>query len=1054
LPASELTNHLPALKYHPDRHLGKESEFNAKFQELQRAHEILSDPQQRAKYDADRAKAARIYSSFTSPTSGVPPTSAYSNFPPPPRRPAPPTASKTAFPKSPPSAGNNKGYRYGNFSTDDPWSSSDKEAKANAARAWREMKSPPSNTETGSFGRNTRHARANSFQTEATKEVPPETKPRPKSGWEHFGNTNPNFPNPGLSRANTMRVPKRAGFAPGTPGGDEPAARSSYFTSSREERTAPKTQTQYPPPPPRPPPTFGRPDPPRSETTREPRVHQVPPKFDPLYSQNRSQRETDPSSAHGSDCGPSTFSPNSRSANLYRMSTPYATPGGEKTYLSSDGVNASHHTRSGWPKGYTPTTKSPLSPPPGPGRHHSASPKMRSPQPRRYSSSGSSSTSEDEDEPDDRFKNHASARRASADHRTARQGTRDPHSRPDYLSPKVENAGEPSGHNARPTFRSTWSSQNSRPNSPLREQHPASQPGSRRPSASGFPRNPGLVPEPIPNNQPKRDAENGYQMPKSPLRTTAPWSNEPFEKPLEKSKSWDKNHASTGEENSKRQFERPSPGSSKERRPMYDSPEYLSSSFIPPEPQVNGFHSPKKQKTSTAWPFWAIPTSVVFRHGLPNPKVNMSTCDQQNASHSSHRSANINPFNSFQIPTGTAAPPFPRKAQSSESINTSFSPTDWHGKFNGNAADYLGAVNNGIPPKGRMSPPKGRTTFKERPKAVPKAQLPVNGGRPIPPPPPFPPAPVEQPAQAKFSEEQWRQKFTEPTWAYPGPAPMPSPRMGAPKRTKPPRKMSTATKRPTVPKPAFVTTANGDEEGDASNEASDVLESDGASRASSGNAMDIDPSTPPTGFAQAGPPKPGMNGFTDPIVHSIRSAVPPAAGPNGTTDTESSRLNMSDLKKEAPFTPDKGGLDGLDDLKSNLPFRSTAAPIPNEPSTPQKLSLPNPPRAPQLPDKFSLAKWDQYMTYMHAYMAQWNMYNKKMLLHFTTRQTEVESQLGHNWMAREGEEGYARYMKGLEEDFRVREHWDVSWEKHRECMKGLGKMRESAKAAKHAGTEV
>ncbi|KAK3077870.1 hypothetical protein LTS18_008927, partial [Coniosporium uncinatum] len=42
--------------YHPDRNPGKEDEFVPKFQAIQAAHEILGDPDQRAKYDADRRK--------------------------------------------------------------------------------------------------------------------------------------------------------------------------------------------------------------------------------------------------------------------------------------------------------------------------------------------------------------------------------------------------------------------------------------------------------------------------------------------------------------------------------------------------------------------------------------------------------------------------------------------------------------------------------------------------------------------------------------------------------------------------------------------------------------------------------------------------------------------------------------------------------------------------------------------------------------------------------------------------------------------------------------
>jgi curved DNA-binding protein CbpA len=48
---------MKALKYHPDRNPGREAEFNAKFQAIQAANEILSDPQQRLKYDTDRLRA-------------------------------------------------------------------------------------------------------------------------------------------------------------------------------------------------------------------------------------------------------------------------------------------------------------------------------------------------------------------------------------------------------------------------------------------------------------------------------------------------------------------------------------------------------------------------------------------------------------------------------------------------------------------------------------------------------------------------------------------------------------------------------------------------------------------------------------------------------------------------------------------------------------------------------------------------------------------------------------------------------------------------------------
>ncbi|KAK6525520.1 hypothetical protein TWF281_010582 [Arthrobotrys megalospora] len=44
-----------ALKYHPDRNPGREAEFNAKFQQIQAAHELLTDPGRRKLYDRSRS---------------------------------------------------------------------------------------------------------------------------------------------------------------------------------------------------------------------------------------------------------------------------------------------------------------------------------------------------------------------------------------------------------------------------------------------------------------------------------------------------------------------------------------------------------------------------------------------------------------------------------------------------------------------------------------------------------------------------------------------------------------------------------------------------------------------------------------------------------------------------------------------------------------------------------------------------------------------------------------------------------------------------------------
>ncbi|RCI09772.1 hypothetical protein L249_4057 [Ophiocordyceps polyrhachis-furcata BCC 54312] len=73
-----------ALKYHPDRNPGREAEVNSKFQIIQSAHEVLSDPQQKAKYDVSFSRSGRAPGA--SGVKGNPWQNAAQNFPPPPRR--------------------------------------------------------------------------------------------------------------------------------------------------------------------------------------------------------------------------------------------------------------------------------------------------------------------------------------------------------------------------------------------------------------------------------------------------------------------------------------------------------------------------------------------------------------------------------------------------------------------------------------------------------------------------------------------------------------------------------------------------------------------------------------------------------------------------------------------------------------------------------------------------------------------------------------------------------------------------------------------------------
>ena len=213
-----------ALRYHPDRNPGHEEEFNAKFQAIQSAHEILADPVLKARYDADRARLGHGWGSAP-PRPNVPspnPYAVYSEFPPPPRRPQQPR------PAAPAATGANR-YAAFNRPFGPTRSKEDSTARTNASNAYRAFENMNRPSRTPRPGPNP---------------VPPPTPPR---------DARPPPPNP----------LRRTGFDPATPGGDEPPAtrRSSYVHVDPIRRAAePGLRQPHMPAPatPEPAPTHGR----------------------------------------------------------------------------------------------------------------------------------------------------------------------------------------------------------------------------------------------------------------------------------------------------------------------------------------------------------------------------------------------------------------------------------------------------------------------------------------------------------------------------------------------------------------------------------------------------------------------------------------------------------------------------------------------------------------------------------------------------------------------------------------------------------------------------
>ncbi|KAL8927807.1 MAG: hypothetical protein Q9208_002223 [Pyrenodesmia sp. 3 TL-2023] len=344
--------------------------------------------------------------------------------------------------------------------------------------------------------------------------------------------------------------------------------------------------------------------------------------------------------------------------------------------------------------------------------------------------------------------------------------------------------------------------------------------------------------------------------------------------------------------------------------------------------------------------------------------------------------------------------------------------------------------------RGRTSPTKRTTSpLKTAHPALSEGQAPIpNGDHQVNRPPP------KSSPQESYSPDKWAPYFKPGTLRWPPPPPPGgAARPISRKRPKTPsrRESRSVFKRPAIPKPAKVVPAVGDTGDEASSSNAESLNSSRSSGA--GSAMDLDTNSTPPFIGK--PASSGSHVASDlTVTNSVapRKPVPAAVtGPGEGQARDGDKLNLGNFKGVAPFAPNQQGIQDLNDLTTALPFQSRPSTKSPSASAPQPLQLPSPPKAPAAPEQLTTQAWERYGLAMRAYMKEWNAYNRKMLNHFNERLATTETMsLKPEWMTAVGDGGYQKYMRGVEDDFRVREHWDVSWDRHRECMKTLGAVRE------------
>jgi curved DNA-binding protein CbpA len=1004
-------------------------EFNSKFQAIQAANEILTDPQQRAKYDADRLKAGygAIYSSPMRPP--PPPRQSTAKYPPPPR-PQPP-ANKSTYPKPTPASKPNPSYgpnRYTKFAQSEAeakqartaaeqWEKAkeDAETKAGAFRGWEQMKSSV-NTQNFRAPPRPKPREYTGFARSTTNETPNQ-----KPSWEQFPGAQTLFP--GVARAGSTR--KKQGFAPNTLGGDEPMARntSAYFNVSRGDRPQTSMPQSY----------FEAPTSGQAPAARK--------AVSPLRHARSHGGVDDPLSGLG----------------VERPDGRYAQAGVGEKYFTTQGLGRDSNLRDPL-KQQTPAAGDMNSPKPrdNSGRHHSASPRLRRP----ISSSSSSSESTDDDT--------WAARPNTAAHRMPKESinsdTRSRQAVRDFGEAKAFFDG--SGRYGPRDWQQETEASQTHPNIPTTQ-------GNTNGTNTQY-QNFGIQTEypPPPPYPPPRDGTR--------------------QRPLEKSRSWHdpnsptrvSNDGTTGEPSSAQSMNSPNMyGSS--AHPQY--PFSYPSSFTPKWSEQWPFSSKKESKASTApLPYWAYPSSVMPPSNASRQSPRSTSSSKRKASldpqvpkkhpalgqsvsfsfdtsgpptyTSSVSSTDAHDPFRFKVPSGgsgfSRSPPADFRSYSSENLNTAFNPADWDRTFSSDNAFFVpkpsdanrGSRAGSSPTRGRQT---GRTSFQTPSKppglygdnsAADEAQAPQAGAQ----------SSYAPFSPAKFSSEEWAERLKYTASADPAP----NSTQQAANRSKTPRRQSrSSVKRSSVSKTATVSADIENRQGNAENFATTSNDT------FDGGPMDIDDPRDVLSAGQAPSTSNGINGESFPdkapskadVRRSSHLSQSKATNAAAAPPLQDARLNLSKLNHVAPLAPSNEGLEGISDLKTGLPFKSQASASVARPEA-KLLVIPNPPKGPVPPENITFNTFEIYIAEMGAYMYEWNQYNEKMLQHFNARQTDIETNLSSTWMssvgdgsAAKGKKGYADYMQALEDDAQIRIHWDVSWEKHQGTMKSLGKIREKMK---------
>ncbi|KAK0262155.1 hypothetical protein LTS09_003580 [Friedmanniomyces endolithicus] len=1032
-----------ALIYHPDRNAGKEEEVVPKFQAIQTAHEVLSDPTLKFKYDSDRMKAG-LYPSFRraqqtpqqqqQPPPSSTPFPAASPYPPPPRRTQPGSWSRPqpATTGAPPSGATPTGAdRFSNFTRSAPTARRDPMAdRSSNFKAWQNLNTaqerqqqqqsrfasagappttgqqspqpspsrprPPPRADTKLPSEDEIRAGMN-YRKPAPPQFDPDRADARQTAWQSFQQSHGTTP--GVGRSNTSRgTPRKPGFDPNVPGSDErPAAESSGYTSHRhrsEDFGRMPPGSAFPPPPPGPPPT--------SPTS-------------PTAARHAFAETLRPSKSRGEDSQQAPYAEGTRTR------TPYANFVGEKTQFAREPPEGLRRTASTHD-----TTK--LNGNGGtPGRARSTSPMGRAKGNEHPQNGGRKPFVEysDSDVTDN------------------------------GLSEDSDNQGEQQPPESRP---------GTAPQSHTPSGRPKKIP---TPPSRHYQSNDGADHE-TPGMQQKGSSKNMYV------------DDSDFSDPLHETF---KNFKS--EEWRTRMFGTlPTYGAGLgNQRQSVPIPQWAFPSSVMPGSQrdskgVKACGTSSDSSDETAQRNNARSAGVTGETPAPNWKSALFFVQQELEKRYGDVDEGLDmdvftfPFNQDQFAHAS-------KSRSEEQINTKFTPEGWNGQFTA-SGDYFAPPQPSTSTPGRkaVSPGKRQRSSGLRQSSASHgpSNLSVNGTTDA------HGTANGAPGEVKFSKEQWEKTFQDASWSWPPPPPpnVPASLAGKGASRAPGRKASKAAARSAASssheQPHFV---DEDAQADAVGPGTGTDEADD-------DKMDID-STPPAqhqdqvpaadstptqqhhgeGNAKearvyAVPPSAWRQQQTQTNGHAHHRSTSSRESENGTSNGHF-QTNLDDLANVEPLAPkstNAAGLNSLSDVHSTLPFpsrASTTLPSRDDPKQTPQIQMPSLPKAPEPPTKLTKQSWHAFAAAFGAYLQAFHAFNTTMLQHFGSRERGAQDLMGAGmgWLEAAGDSadsvGFGGYLKGVREDERVRELWQVGCERHAEAVKGFEGVRERVRRVGAAG---